>query len=87
MALCALVGMLSNAIGYGIDQSTMRRIPVRRFSVMLALLPVSAAVFGFLFLDQTPTGIDFLGMVLVLGGVAMQEREVIERHPRESSTT
>ena len=85
--LCALVGMLSNAIGYGIDQSTMRRIPVRRFSVMLALLPVSAAVFGFLFLHQTPTSVDFLGMALVLGGVTIQEREVIERHPRETPNT
>jgi inner membrane transporter RhtA len=87
VVLCALVGMLSNAIGYGIDQSTMRRIPVRRFSVMLALLPVSAAVFGFLFLGQTPTGVDFVGMALVLGGVAIQEREVIERHPREAPNT
>ena len=62
-------------------------IPVRRFSVMLALLPVSAAVFGFLFLHQTPTSVDFLGMALVLGGVTIQEREVIERHPPETPNT
>jgi len=85
--LCCLVGMLSSAIGYGIDQSTLRRIPVRRFSVMLALLPVTASVFGFLFLDQTPTGVDLLGMALVLTGVTIQEREVIERHPAEAANT
>lgn len=85
--LCCLVGMLSSAIGYGIDQATLRRIPVRRFSVMLALLPVTASVFGFLFLDQTPTGVDLLGMALVLTGVAIQEREVIERHPPEAANT
>ncbi|MFM8600614.1 MAG: EamA family transporter [Actinomycetota bacterium] len=85
--LCCLVGMLSSAIGYGIDQATLRRIPVRRFSVMLALLPVTASVFGFLFLDQTPTTVDLFGMALVLGGVAMQEREVIERHPQEAANT
>jgi inner membrane transporter RhtA len=85
--LCCVVGMLSNAIGYGIDQSTLRRIPVRRFSVMLALLPVTASVFGVLFLDQTPTGLDLVGMVLVLVGVAIQERETIERHPREPAST
>ena len=28
---CRLVGVFSNAIGYGIDQFTMRRIPIRRF--------------------------------------------------------
>lgn len=80
LALCVLVGLLSSAIGYGIDQYTLRRIPVRRFSVLLALLPVTAAVFGLLFLGQTPSLLDMLGMMLVLVGVAVQEREVIERH-------
>ncbi|MBJ7490961.1 MAG: EamA family transporter, partial [Ilumatobacteraceae bacterium] len=52
---CILVGLLSNAIGYGIDQATLRRIPIRRFSVMLALLPVCATIFGFVFLNQSPS--------------------------------
>lgn len=80
---CALVGLLANAIGYGIDQTTMRKIPIRRFSVMAALLPVVAGIVGFIFLDQTPTSIDLLGMTLVLIGVASQERERIERHHQE----
>lgn len=84
---CALVGLLANAIGYGIDQTTMRRIPIRRFSVMAALLPVVAGIVGFLFLNQTPSGIDLLGMTLVLIGVASQERERIERHHPEVQTT
>ena len=87
LLLCALVGLLSNAIGYGIDQTTLRRIPVRRFSVLLALLPVCASLFGFLFLDQTPTAIDLIGMALVLTGVAVQERDEIERHHHEVETT
>ena len=85
--LAALVGLLSSAIGYGIDQSTLRRIPVRRFSVMLALLPVTAFVFGMIFLGQTPTVVDLVGAVLVLTGVAVQDREVIERHPRDIEPT
>lgn len=83
---CVLVGVLSNVIGYGIDQYTLRRIPIRRFSVMLALLPVTAAVFGFVFLQQTPTILDVLGMMLVLVGVAVQERDTIERHHPEPQT-
>ncbi len=83
----ALVGLLANAIGYGIDQSTLRRIPIRRFSLLLALLPVCAAIFGFLFLDQTPTAIDLCGMALVLVGVAVQEREQLERHHQEVENT
>ncbi len=77
---CIAVGVLSNAVGYGIDQVTLRRIPVRRFSLLLALLPVTATVFGFAFLDQTPTPIDLAGMALVLLAVVLQERDVIERH-------
>lgn len=79
LALCLVVGIFSNAIGYGIDQFTMRRIPIRRFSLLLALLPVTAALMGWIFLDQPPSSIDLLGIALVLVGVAVQERDEIER--------
>jgi len=75
LALCLLVGVFSNAIGYGIDQFTMRRIPVRRFSVLLALLPVTAAFIGWVALDQRPSQLELVGIALVLVGVAVQERE------------
>lgn len=74
---CVLVGVLSNAIGYGIEQSVLRRIPVRRFSVLLALLPVTAVVFGMIFLDQMPSAIEYLGIALVLAGVVIQQRDVL----------
>jgi len=70
--------VFSNAIGYGIDQHVLRRIPVRRFSVMLALLPVTATVVAFLALGQRPSGIDLGGIALVLAAVALQEREVVD---------
>ena len=75
LLLCFLVGVMSNAIGYGIDQAVLRRIPIRRFSVLLALLPVVAVIAGFIALDQRPTAIDYVGMVLVLVGVVVQERD------------
>ena len=75
LAGCVLVGVFSNAIGYGIDQHVLRRIPVRRFSVLLALLPVTAVVFGWIGLDQVPSGIEFAGIALVLAGVVLQERD------------
>jgi inner membrane transporter RhtA len=72
---CLLVGLFSNAIGYGIDMHVLRRIPVRRFSVLLALLPVTAVAIGWIALDQQPSGLDLAGILLVLAGVATQERE------------
>ncbi len=71
------VGVFSNAIGYGIDQHVMRRIPVRRFALLLALLPVTAMVVGFVALGQRPSPIDLAGAALVIAGVLVQEREVI----------
>ena len=82
LALCLLVGVFSNAIGYGIDQFTMRRIPIRRFSLLLALLPVTASFIGWVALDQRPSGIEALGIALVLIGVAVQEREHLDRVER-----
>lgn len=77
LLICLLVGVLSNAIGYGIDQTVMRRIPVRRFALLLALLPVTAMVIGFIALDQRPTPVDLLGAALVIVGVVLQERDEI----------
>jgi inner membrane transporter RhtA len=72
---CLVVGVFSNAIGYGIDQHVLRRIPVRRFSVLLALLPVTAVAIGWIALDQAPSALELGGITLVLAGVALQERD------------
>jgi inner membrane transporter RhtA len=77
LALCLLTGVFSNAISYGIDQFVMRRIPIRRFSLLLALLPVTALVVGWIVLDQRPSVVDLVGISLVLAGVALQERDEI----------
>ena len=72
---CFLVGLLSSAIGYAIDQVVLRRIPMRRFALLLALLPVTALIVGFIALDQRPSAADLLGAALVIGGVILQERD------------
>ena len=75
LALCMVVGVFSSAIGYGIDQSVMRRVSTRRFAVLLALLPVTALAIGWVALDQHPGLLDLLGVGCVLGGVVLQERD------------
>jgi inner membrane transporter RhtA len=74
---CVIVGALSSAVGYGIDQMVLRRIPVRRFALLLALLPVIAMTMGTLILGQRPTWIDLVGAAFVIVGVAVQERDEI----------
>ncbi len=85
LGACLVVGIFSNAIGYGIEQSILRRIPVRRFSVLLALLPVTAVVFGFLFLHQRPSLVDLGGIALVLTGVVVQQRDTLPSATTESA--
>jgi inner membrane transporter RhtA len=48
---------------------------MRRVAVLLALLPVTAMVMGFIALGQVPTFADYLGAALVIAGVLTQERE------------
>jgi inner membrane transporter RhtA len=83
LGLCVLVGLLSSAIGYGIDQTVLRRIPVRRFAVLLALLPVTAMIVGLLALGQRPSPLDLLGAALVITGVLVQERDELTNELEE----
>jgi inner membrane transporter RhtA len=69
-----VVGVFSNAIGYGIDQHVMRKMTMRRFAVMLALLPVTALAMGYIALGQTPSPLQLAGVALILIGVATQDR-------------
>ena len=79
------VGLFSNAVGYSIDLHVLRRVPVRRFAVLLALLPVTAMVVGFIALDQRPSVIDLIGAALVIAGVVTQERDVLTAEELEAT--
>ena len=71
---CLVTGVFSNAIGYGIDQYVLREVSVRRFSVLLAMLPVTAVIVGWVALSQQPSALDLVGIIAVLIGVSVQER-------------
>ena len=69
-----LVGTLSSVTSYGIDQRILRKVTVRHYSVLLAMLPIVSSIFGYVVFDQTPTGWDFVGGALIISGIALQER-------------
>ena len=85
LVLCCATGVFSNAIGYGIDQYVLRRIPIRRFSVLLATLPVTAVVIGWVALGQRPSAVDATGIALILVAVATQERNELGVVPSDAS--
>lgn len=71
LGLCLLVALASNVIPYGLDQWVMRRIDQRRFALLQALAPVTAAVVGFVGLSQVPTGREYLGIGLVIAAILL----------------
>ena len=68
------VGVCSSVIPYVTDQLAMARLPRATFSLMLALLPVFAAVIGAIVLRQVPTAGDVAGILLVVLGVAIHQQ-------------
>jgi inner membrane transporter RhtA len=75
------VGVCSSVIPYVLDQLAMARLPRATFALMLALLPAAAAVIGFVILGQVPTREDFLGIGLVIAGVALHQNRAVPSRP------
>jgi inner membrane transporter RhtA len=69
------VGVSSSVIPYVCDQLAMRRLPRATFALLLSLLPATAAVIGFVVLHQVPTLVELLGILFVIGGVALHRPE------------
>jgi len=71
------VGVCSTVIPYVADQWAMARLPRSSYALMLALLPVTAALCGLLVLGQVPRAAEVLGIGLVVVAVAVHRpREV-----------
>jgi len=71
LGLALATGLLSNVVPYGIDQVVMKKITRARFALLQALLPVTAAVVGFLALSQSPSVTECLGIGAVMLAIAM----------------
>jgi inner membrane transporter RhtA len=70
------VGICSSVIPYVCDQLAMARLSRATFSLLLALLPVSAVIIGVIVLRQVPTATEVLGILFIAGGIALhRERE------------
>jgi len=67
------VGVCSSVIPYVTDQLAMARLPRATFALMLALLPMFATIIGAIVLGQVPTPQDLVGIVLVIGGLALHQ--------------
>ena len=63
------VGICSSVIPYVCDQLAMSRLPRSSYAFLLALLPATAAIIAVIVLRQIPSGLDVIGVLLVMMGV------------------
>ena len=66
-----VVGLLSSVVPYALEQVVLRRVGAATFSVLMALLPATAAVVGALGLQQVPTAGELAGLACVTGALLM----------------
>lgn len=74
-----VLGVASTAIPYALDQVVLRRVGRARFAILLALLPVTAAVIGLIVLGQVPRPLEAVGIVAVALAVAVRSADPAER--------
>lgn len=72
LGLC--IGLLSTAIPYALDQLVFVQIGSARFALLLALLPVTAALIGALILAQIPTLLEVAGITSVVVALLLSAR-------------
>ena len=78
LGLC--IGLLSTAIPYALDQLVLVQIGSAKFALLLALLPVTAALIGVVVLRQIPTALEVTGIALVVIALALSARGSTESH-------
>ena len=71
------IAVLSSVIPYAIEQLVLRRVTAARFAILLALLPVTAAITGAVLLGQVPTAGEVIGMVLVCAGIVLSAQRAV----------
>jgi inner membrane transporter RhtA len=75
LAAAVGVGVASSVIPYVCDQLAMARLARATYALMVSLLPATATVIGVLVLAQVPSAIELVGVVLVVGGVALHREQ------------
>lgn len=66
------MGVLSNVIPYRLDQVILRTAGRDYFAILLALLPLTASLTGFLVLHQTPKPAELIGILAIVIAVAVR---------------
>jgi inner membrane transporter RhtA len=69
------LAVLSSVIPYVLDQLVLRMVGRASFALLLALLPTTAVLVGFLVLNQVPTTPEVLGIALVVVALVISDHD------------
>ncbi len=75
VAQVVAIGVLSTVVPYLLDQTVVRLVGADGLAVLSGLLPVAAAILGFVLLGQVLTTIEILGVLLVGSAVVLKAKE------------
>ncbi|MBN4925708.1 EamA family transporter [Hoyosella rhizosphaerae] len=73
LVLGLALGLFANVIPYGIDQIILRSVGQAYFAVLLALLPVTSALIGWIVLRQSLSVPELIGIAAVAIAVALRK--------------
>jgi drug/metabolite transporter (DMT)-like permease len=66
-----MLGLTSQSIGYLLISISLPRLPAVVTSVILLAQPPTTVVLGIVLLGERPSVVQLLGVVLVIGGIAV----------------
>ncbi len=70
LAWLAVLGVSSQSVGYILISISLPRLPAVITSIILLAQPVMTVILSIFLLGETPSSIQLLGVVLVIGGIA-----------------
>ena len=71
LAWLAILGLTSQSLGYLLISLSLSRLPAVLTSIILLAQPVMTVVLGIVLLHEAPTVNQLIGVVLVIGGIAV----------------
>ena len=72
--MVAALAVLSSVSSYVLDQLVLGMVGRASFALLLALLPTTAVLVGFLVLGQVPSALEVLGIALVVIALVIRDR-------------
>ena len=72
--MVAALAVLSSVSSYVLDQLVLGMVGRASFALLLALLPTTAVLVGFLVLGQVPSALEVVGIALVVIALVIRDR-------------